>query len=133
MRTLLKHYLVDTLALYLVYLLFSGIIFKTFPQTLLLAGVGLMISSLLIKPIINILLIPVNLVTFGLFRWVSSAITLYLVTLLVPGFRIVEFAFAGFNSKWIDIPGFSLPGVLAFIAVSFVLSLLTSFFYWLIK
>lgn len=133
MRTILKHYLVDTFALLIIYRTFTGIIFQPFPQTLFLAGAGLMISSLLIKPIINILLIPVNLVTFGLFRWVSSAITLYLVTLLVPGFKIVAFAFSGLSTKWIDIPSFSLPGILAFIAMSFFLSLVTSFFYWLIK
>ena len=93
-----------------------------------------MISSLLVKPLINILLIPVNLVTFGLFRWVSSAIALYIVTLVVPGFSIIGFDFAGWASKWIDIPAFAIPpGILAFIAVSFLLSIITSLIYWLIK
>jgi putative membrane protein len=134
MRRILKHYLVDTLALYFIYRTFSGIYLHNYPQTLLLAGVGLMISSLLIKPLINVLLIPVNLVTFGLFRWVSSAITLYIVTLVVPGFSIQGFDFAGFSSKWLDIPAFALPqGILAFIAVSFLLSIITSLIYWLIK
>lgn len=134
MRRIIKHYLVDTLALYFIYRTFSGIYLQNLPQTLLLAGVGLMISSLLIKPLINVLLIPVNLVTFGLFRWVSSAVTLYIVTLVVPGFSIIGFNFAGFASKWIDVPAFALPpGILAFIAVSFLLSLVTSLIYWLIK
>lgn len=134
MRRILKHYLVDTISLYFIYKTFNGVYLQNLPQTLLLAGVGLMISSLLIKPLINVLLIPVNLVTFGLFRWVSSAITLYIVTLVVPGFSIIGFDFAGFTSKWIDIPALALPpGILAFIAVSFVLSIVTSLIYWLIK
>jgi hypothetical protein len=37
------------------------------------------------------------------------------------------------GSKWLDIPGFSFGGILAFIAFSFLLSLITSFMYWLIK
>ena len=134
MRRIIKHYLVDTLALYFIYTTFKGVYFGSYPQTLLLAGVGLMISSLLVKPLINVLLIPVNLVTFGLFRWVSSAITLYIVTLVVPGFSILGFGFVGLSTKWIDIPAFAIPpGILAFIAVSFLLSIITSLIYWLIK
>ncbi|MFZ5932663.1 MAG: phage holin family protein [Patescibacteria group bacterium] len=133
MKTLLRHYVVDTVALYLVSQIASGMVFEGGAKSLLLTGVGLMASSLVVKPIINILILPLNLITFGLFKWVSAAVALYVVTLVVPGFRIIEFVFAGLTTKWIGIPGFAFSGLAAFIAFSFALSFLTSFIYWLIK
>jgi len=133
MKRILRHYVIDTFSLYLVSTIASGIHFEGGAKTILLAGVGVAIAMLLAKPVINILLLPINLVTFGFFRWVSSAIALYLVTLTVPGFKILGFHFAGFTSAWIDLPALSLSGIAAYIAFSFLLSILTSFIYWLIK
>lgn len=133
MKRILRHYVIDTVALYLVSRTASGLVFERGAESLLLAGVGLTIVSLLAKPVINILLLPINLVTFGLFRWVSSAILLYLVTLVVPGFKIVGFIFKGISIQGINIPALSLSGLLAIAAFSFLISFLTSFIYWLIK
>lgn len=92
-----------------------------------------MVSSLVVKPIINLLILPINLLTFGLFKWVSSVVALYVVTLVVPGFRIVGFRFAGYASAWLDIPGLELTGFLGYVGFSFLLSILTSLIYWLLK
>lgn len=133
MRTILKHFIVDTVSLYLVSLMVSGIVFKDGIQTLLMAGLVLMLATTLVKPIINILLLPINLVTFGLFKWVAYAVTLYIVTLIVPGFKLLDFVFKGFNSYWISIPSLALSGVLAFLAFSFVISLVSSMVHWIFK
>lgn len=133
MKLLLRHYVVDTVSLYIASKVASGLIFDEGTKTLLLAGIGLMVASLVVRPLINLLILPLNLITFGLFKWVSSAIALYLVTLVVPGFRITNFVFSGFPNKWLSLPSFSFDGILAFVAFSFLLSLLTSFMYWLIK
>jgi len=133
MRTIIKHFIIDTITLYLISQAVKGIVFTEGTYTLLLAGLVLMLATNLVRPIINILLLPINLVTFGLFKWVTYAITLYLVTLVVPGFSIGEFVFAGFSSYWFSIPGLSLAGVLAFIAFSFVISTISSILYWIFK
>lgn len=133
MKSLLRHYVIDTFALYLASTVTSGLVFTQGIKTLLLAGIGLMAASLLVRPLINILILPLNLITFGLFKWVSSAVALYLVTLIVPGFSIANFVFLGLSSEWLSIPGFSLHGVFAYVGFSFFISLITSFMYWLIK
>jgi putative membrane protein len=133
MKRILRHYFIDTLALYAASQIASGVVFEKGIESLLLAGIGLSAASLLARPIINLLLLPINLVTFGFFRWVSSAAALYLVTLIIPGFKIVEFHFYGFSSQWFDIPALEFHGVLVYVAYSFVLSLITSLVYWLIK
>ncbi|MBI2065943.1 phage holin family protein [Candidatus Woesebacteria bacterium] len=133
MKTLVRHYVIDTVALYLASTVTSGLIFAEGVKTLLLAGVGLLSASLVVRPLINLLILPLNLITFGLFKWVSSAVALYLVTLVVPGFKIGNFVFLGLASGWLGIPSFSLDGILAYVGFSFLLSLITSLMHWLVK
>jgi len=133
MKRILRHYVIDTFSLWTVTQIASGIILEKGYESLLLAGIGMTAVSLLAKPIINLLILPLNLITFGLFRWVSSAIILYIVTLIVPGFKIEGFRFSGLSSVWIDLPSVNLEGILTFVAFSFLLSLITSFVYWLVK
>jgi len=133
MKAILKIYITCTLSLYLAFSAFGGMELSEGINSILLAGVGLSLLSLFVKPLINLLLLPLNLITFGLFRWVSSAIALYLVTLVVPGFKIVGFIFNGLSSKWIDIPAINLSGMFAIIAFSLVISVISSILHWLIS
>lgn len=131
MKKILRHFTVDTVSLYLASSIASGMMFEKGFETLILTGIGLTLASLVAKPVVNILMLPINLITFGLFRWVSAAITLYLVTLVVPGFKIVNFSFSGYSSVWMDLPGIMFAGIAALIAFSFLHSLIASFIYWL--
>lgn len=133
MKRIIRHYVINTVSLYLVSMLIEGIFLEKGLESLLLAGVGITLVSLIVKPIINLLLLPINLITFGLFRWVSSAIALYLVTLVVPGFKITRFFFAGLSTQWVEVPAISLNGILAFVAFSFIISILVSSLSWLTK
>jgi putative membrane protein len=133
MKRILRHFIIDTFCLWVVSKTATGMVFEHETATLIVAGIGLTIASLIAKPIINILLLPLNLLTFGIFRWVASSVVLYIVTLIVKDFKIVGFNFLGLSSKWLDIPQIHFEGILAFIAFSFLLSIITSFIYWLVK
>lgn len=133
MKSILKHFIIDTVTLYVVSEWVDGIMFAKGTETLLITGAVLAAATLTIRPMINILILPLNLVTFGLFKWVAYAITLYLVTLVVPGFKILDFSFAGYNSYWFVIPPIFLAGMLAFIAFSFLISFISSVIYWIFK
>lgn len=131
MRRILRHFLIEALALYTVNQLVSGMIFEGGTKTFIVASGAITLATLFGKPIINILLLPLNLVTFGLFRWVSSAIALYIVTLVIPGFEIVGFYYEGLFSKWFEVPPIAFTGIFAIVTFSFMLSFLTSIFHWL--
>ena len=133
MKRILRHFVIDSVSIFLVSSIASGMVFSKGIETLLLTGFGLTIASLIAKPVINILLLPVNLITFGLFRWVSAVAVLYIVTLTVPGFKILNFHFGGYTSLWFDLPVIAFTGFLALLAFSFLHSLVSSFIYWLIK
>jgi putative membrane protein len=133
MKRILRHFVIDSVSIFLVSSVATGMVFQKGIETLLLTGLGLTIASLIAKPVINLLLLPVNLITFGLFRWVAAVAVLYIVTLVVPGFSIAQFHFGGYTSVWFDIPVVAFTGFLAFLAFSFLHSLISSFIYWLIK
>ncbi len=132
MKSILKHFVIDTVSLYLISQAVFGMQFEKGLYTLIITGAVLGLATLIVKPIINLLLLPINLVTFGLFKWVAYAITLYLVTLVVPGFKIIDFAFRGFSSYWVVIPQIYLSGILAFVAFSFLISFVSSLMYWVL-
>ncbi len=133
MKRILRHFVIDSVSIFLVSSIAAGMVFDKGLETLLMTGLGLTIASLIAKPVINILLLPVNLITFGLFRWVSAVAVLYIVTLVVPGFRIINFNFGGYTSLWIDLPVVAFTGFLAIFAFSFLHSIISSFIYWLVK
>jgi putative membrane protein len=133
MKRILRHFVIDTFCLYLITKIASGVQFGNGFYTLIAAGAAITVVSLIAKPVINILLLPINLITFGLFRWVASSIVLYLTSLIVPTFKILYFNFPGIASRWIDIPKLEFNGLLAYIGFSFILSLISSLIYWLIK
>ncbi len=133
MKKILKHYAINTFSLWVISNIATGLVFEKGLKTLFISGIAITAVFFLAKPVINLLLLPLNLVTFGLFKWVSSAVVLYLVTLIIKDFKIIGFHFYGYSSKWIDIPTIDVKGFLSYVLFSFLLSLITSFIYWLMK
>lgn len=133
MKKPLKIFAIETFVLYIASNIAYGMVFEKGIQTLFFAGIGLVISFFIIKPIINLLLLPLNLITFNLFRWVSSAVALYLVTLIVPGFKIINFDYPGLSNAYLDLPSMNLSGVMAYIAFSLLIATMSGFIYWLMS
>ena len=109
----------------------GGIEFAEPVNTLVYASIGLTLVEMFLRPIVNLMLLPLNLVTLGTFRWVTNVLILYLATVLVPGFKITAFTYKGFQSGAFIIPEMYLGQFMAFIVVSFILSFIASFFFWL--
>jgi len=115
MRKLIKQVLFSSISLYVVSYLFPQVKISNIP-TLIIAAFVFTIFSWFVKPVLKILFLPVNLITFGLFSWVIQIIVLYLVVLVVPGFVIGE----------IQIPAFELG---PFLFSSYTLSKFWSLFF----
>lgn len=135
--TLIKKYLrlflINFLALWLISRFISGVQFIGDYQTIALTALVLTLVGSLVKPLIGLLLLPINLLTLGAFRWLINVITLWLVTLIVPQFKISAFVFEGFVYQGFVIPQMSLNIFWAYVLVSLILSLITTFILWLTK
>jgi putative membrane protein len=132
-KKIIKIFAIEVLALYIVNQFVSGLFFGEGIKTFLIASFALGIAAYLVRPIVNLLILPLNLITFGFFRWLSSAVALYLVTLVVNQFKIEQFFFPGYENIWFSIPRIEVRGFLAIILFSFTLSILTSILNWIFK
>jgi len=111
----------------------SGVKITGGVETYLLGGLALSIMFLLIKPILNILTLPLNIVTLGTFSFFTNVIILYLLTIFVPKIKVSSFIFQGFSYSGFMIPRTDINQLLAFIVSGLALSAIITFLTWLIK
>ncbi len=55
------------------------------------AAVVLGLVNIFVRPVVRLLTLPLNILTLGLFGWVVSALLLWLVSSVVPGFYVNGF------------------------------------------
>lgn len=106
MKNFARNIFINFFCFFLISKLTEAISFSNNFLTLFWAAVCLTVFNLLIKPILNLLLMPINLLTLGAFRWVVNVLVLYLVTILINGFKI-----SGFVSKGVAFAGFVIPQI----------------------
>lgn len=133
MKTLLRSFVINVFALWAISQIISGIVLRKGFETLIITALVLGLINLFVRPLLNLLFLPINLVTLGTFRWVVNAIALYLVTILVQDFKIVSFYFPGFSSNGVVLPAIFLGTLWAFVLISLLISLISNFLYWLAK
>lgn len=70
--------------------------------TLIMAGVVLAILNTCIRPVLKILVLPINILTLGLLGWLINLLMIYAAMWLVPGFNIAPINLIGiqFNEFW---------------------------------
>lgn len=102
-------------------------------RTLLLGAVGLMFINLAIIPLLKIMFLPLNLLTLGLFTWVVNVIGLYLLTSLIPAYKILPYNFPGATLGGVIIPAASLNVLYVAIVASFLIGFISHFLQWLSK
>jgi len=90
MSRLLLKYLSTVATIFLLSQAIKTIIIKDTPS-LLLMGLVLLVVNLLVKPILLLLTLPFNIITFGLFSLVVNAWTIMLADLFVSGIQMNGF------------------------------------------
>lgn len=99
---ILIHWLILTLAVLAVPYLIDGIHVSTIGVAVIVGAV-LAVINLIVKPIINILTLPINILTLGLFSLVVNAVLFYFVGKVVNGFMIDSFTAAFWGALIISI------------------------------
>lgn len=84
---------INALAVFITDYLLSGVSLNNF-QTALVVAVVLGLVNTFLKPILNLLALPITLITFGLFALVINALMVLLVSFLVQGFNVDGFLWA---------------------------------------
>ena len=90
MHTLLR-YLGTVGAVMLTVYLVPGISISGGWATIFLAALVWSVISMVIRPVLQILTLPITIITLGLFSFVLNALLFWAMTLVVPGFEITSF------------------------------------------
>ena len=125
MRSWLRSLVVTITSLYLVSLAIPGFTFSRGFKGLFITTLVLVLINRLVKPIINLLLLPINLITLGTFRWVTNVFSLYLLSLLSPDLSITGFSLNQFP--------FYLSPFWTLVIASCLLSLISATLRWFLR
>lgn len=126
MKYLVRVFLFHTFSLWLVSQIVPALVISGGWQILLFAGLILSLLTLLVAPLLRILFIPINIITFGLLSWVINVIVLYLLTLFVPSVAIVAWTFPGATWVGFVIPKIALSYPMSLVVVSIVVTFLVN-------
>jgi putative membrane protein len=130
-KNFLKNIIFNAFAIFFISQLLPGVkVFGGLP-TYLIGGLALTLLLRLLKPILNILALPLNIITLGFFSFLINVIIFYILTVLVIGITISSFTFPGYEYAGFIIPKIYINTLFAFVLVSFLQSVTVSFLDWL--
>ena len=104
-------WLILTIAIVFASYIVSGIEVESFFSALLAAAI-LGILNVFFRPVILILTLPINILTFGLFTFVINAMMLKMASGVIPGFHVYGFWSAVFGAFIISVVNWILSTVM---------------------
>lgn len=131
MKILLRYFLINTVSLWIVTRIIPGLTYSGGIKSLFLGGLAFMAINFLLVPILKILFLPLNLLTLGLFSWITNVLALYALTTIVSDFQLTSYAFPGYHLSGFSIPAYEFSPFLVAIISSFLIGVITNFLHWL--
>ena len=134
MKRFLRAFVIELFALYAVTHFANGLVFQDQTKGFIITAAGLTAAGYFIKPIINVLILPITLATLGVLKFISHAVTLYIVDVALDQFQVTGFNFHGIQSDIVDLPAIAYQNkIMSYLAFAFILSVITSSLHWLCK
>jgi putative membrane protein len=132
-RKLIRSISINALSLALLGWLYTGLVVSFNITDFLLSVLILTVVFKIAKPLFDLILLPLNLLSLGLFKWVKIAICYFIAVYFSPGMSITNFTFAGFNEYGLNIPSFTTSKLVSLLIGSFLLQYLRKFIPQLFK
>lgn len=126
MKYFIKTWVFYIFSLWLTKELFPAFVVTGNWTTFAVAGLLLALLMLIIKPVLKILFIPINILTFGLLSWVVNVIVIYLLTLIAPNVAIIAWNFPGIAWEGFAIPGTALSYTACLVISSVAITCITN-------
>ena len=133
MKFLFRKYCLITLSLVITGLLVPALTYGPGKYDLFYDSFILFLLFLIAKPIVNILMLPINILTLNLAQWLVNIILIYLWKFIVPEVKIGAWNFEGLNLGSINLSQISFSAWQTTIIVAVSLTLMMQFITWLFK
>lgn len=126
MKHIIRVFIYNVFGLWLTSQILPAITIRGNWQVILISGIILSLLMLFIKPLLKILFIPINILTFGLLSWFINVIVIYILTLLVPQVIISAWKFPGITYMGFAVPAYEFNFLLSLILVSLAITFITN-------
>lgn len=131
MKSLIRSFVINIAAIHITTSIMPGFTNSGGFKTLALAVVVLGIINLLIKPLISLLLLPINILTLGAFRWLINVAVLFLLTQIIPQLSVSAFRFPGLSYQGFVVPEVQISIFWSLVISSITISFTNAFLFWL--
>ncbi len=131
MKTLLRYFLINLVSLYATTLYLPGLTYSGGFKSLTIGALAFMIINWILVPLLKILLLPLNILTIGMFAWLINVLALYALTTIVSDFSLIPYSFPGVSLAGLTIPAMELSTFWVAVVASFMIGMITHFLQWL--
>ena len=132
MKALLRYFMINLVSLWITTEIIQGLTYSGGFRTLLIGAVVFTVINFLLVPLLKVLFLPLNLLTLGVFAWLTNVIALYALTSFLPQIKLVPYYFPGYTFSGFIIPAVELSTLYVAIAASFLIGIFTHFLHWLV-
>ena len=133
MKKILKLTLLFTFSLITANQIWGNLSFQSIPLSIIKTAFVLTIFEIILKPILKIILFPINLITLGLFRIVIDTLGLYLAVFLFSDFKLNAIYTSPTNWWGVTIPAFNFVNFFTYLVTSVTIGLILNFFNFIIR
>lgn len=133
MKSIFRSFLINLFALWASSQMIPAISITGGLKGLAVGSLAFMAANILLVPLIRILLLPLNLLTIGLFAWLSNVLALYILVSMVSNFKLLPYYFPGANFGGFIIPPLPMTTFQVAIVASFLIGAIIHFVNWLTK
>lgn len=133
MKSLLRTSLINAFSLFILTQILSGVKVSGGLPSYVFGGLALAVIYKILKPILNIISFPLNIITLGATSFLINILLFYIATSLIPQISINEFTLNGTSFAGFITPTLHLNTFFAYGAAALVQSVLVSFISWLRK
>lgn len=131
MRYIFQQFFICLTALFVCSSLFAGLMIRGGILQYFYDAILLVLGFVIVKPIINIVALPFNAITLGVFSIFSTVIVLFLLALTDKNFIIQPFLFSGVSFSGFSIPPFYLNIFLSYLLISVTIQVVYKFLIYL--
>ncbi|HUV46590.1 MAG TPA: phage holin family protein [Candidatus Bathyarchaeia archaeon] len=133
MKRFLKSWFINAIVMVIIAWVYNGITISFSPYDFVLATLILTIIIKVVKPLFELIFLPINILTLGVFRWLRTVISLGILNYLLATVTVQRFFFPGFDWGAMEIKSFTVSAFLSLIITALLFNLVTKIVRWLIS
>lgn len=133
MKRIIQEIAIYSFSLYITSLLFSGLKINGGILPIIIGGLILAIGFTILKPILTVLTLPLHFLSLGLFSFITSAIVLYITTLVYKNIQVKSFTIQKISFLGLNIQGFEANGILSYVIISGTIYIISKLLEWLFE